>query len=90
MRRTEALCKALGWQGGTVHQISVETGVPVNDLLYGEVSDKSLSSDYTSGWFAGRTCTVEFNQKVNFPKHKGNKDFWIGVAEGLMLQWAMS
>lgn len=90
MNRTQALCKALGWQGGTIHQVSEETGVSVEELLYGEPLDKSLIAGYTGGWFAGRTCTVEFNLRVNFPKNKGNPDFWIGVAEGVMLQWAMT
>lgn len=90
MNRTQALCKALGWQGGTIHQVSQETGVSVEELLYGEVEDKSLASEYTGGWFAGRTCSLEHNRKVNFPQNKGNRDFWIGVAEGLMLQWVLN
>lgn len=83
MNRTQALCKALGWQGGTIHQISDETNCSVNDLLYG--SPNKSSQNYTSGWFAGRTCSLEHNQMINFPKHKGDLNFWLGVADGLIL-----
>ena len=81
--RTEALCKALGWQGGTIHQIVKETGCEVDKLLYGEPTCNHLSSDHSYGWAAGRTCSVEFNLKTNFPKRRGNIDFWLGVAEGI-------
>jgi hypothetical protein len=86
MNRTEAICKALGYQGGTIHQLAAETGVSVEDLLYGVPSATYLSSDYSQGWAAGRTCSVDFNRTVNFPAHFGNKDFWLGVAMGLIAQ----
>jgi hypothetical protein len=87
MTRTGALVKAMGWQGGTIHQLAQETGVDVHTLLYAKKpSDQSLASPYTQGWFAGRTCTIEFNKHTNFPKFKGNSDFWLGVAEGLIHQ----
>lgn len=82
--RMKAYCKAFGWQGGTIHQVSEETGVSVQNLLYAEApKNPSLTSDYCLGWFAGRTCSTEHNKAVNFPKYKGNVDFWIGVAEGI-------
>jgi hypothetical protein len=85
MTRLDAFCKALGWHGGTIHQVAAETGCDVSDLL-GEVpSDTSLDSAYSRGWFAGRTCSVAFNRKHNFPGEKGILDFWLGVADGLML-----
>ena len=84
MTRTEALCKAFGWQGGTIHQLSEETGCDVAALLYGEPSYRGLASDYTGGWFAGRTCSLQHNLERNFPRYKGNLDFWIGVAEGII------
>lgn len=30
---TELLMKALGWQGGTVHQVARETGITVSQIL---------------------------------------------------------
>lgn len=27
------MCEFLGWQGGTIHQVSVEIGLPVQDVL---------------------------------------------------------
>lgn len=86
MNRTEALCRVLGWQGGTIHQVATETGCRVEHLLYGSVSDQTLTSDYTKGWFSARTCSLEWNRKTNFPKHKGNLAFWIGAAEGMILK----
>ena len=83
MNRTQALCQAFGWQGGTIHQVAQETGCKVSDLLYAEYAETPA---YERGWFAGRTCSVEFNLRVNFPKEQGNLDFWLGVAEGLILK----
>lgn len=33
MTNTELLMKALGWQGGTVHQVARETGLTVMQIL---------------------------------------------------------
>ena len=33
MTNTELLMKALGWQGGTVHQVASETGLTVSEIL---------------------------------------------------------
>lgn len=90
MNRVQALNKALGQSSKTIEEIAEITGVPASELLYGEATSKHLTSEYTGGWFAGRTCSLEFNLQVNFPKNVGNKDFWIGVAEGLMLEWVLS
>lgn len=84
MTRLEALCKALGWQGGTIHQVATETGCTVQDLIHSRPSTTHLGSDHCSGWFAARTCSLEHNRRVNFPAAKGNLDFWLGVAEGIL------
>jgi hypothetical protein len=81
--RLEAFCKAFGWQGGTIHQVAAETGCKAEDLLAGKAAKTGWDSDHCGGWFAGRTCTVEFNRHTNFPPRKGNLDFWLGVADGL-------
>ena len=83
MTRLEALCKALGWQGGTIRQVAAEIGCKAEDILNSSPTDMTLNTAYSRGWFAGRTCTVEFNRHTNFPPRKGNLDFWLGVADGL-------
>lgn len=84
MTRLEALCKALGWQGGTIHQVAAETGCSVQDLIYGQPSATHITSDHAGGWFSARTCSLEHNRRVNFPANKGNLDFWLGVADGIL------
>ena len=84
IERTQALCNALGWQGGTIHQVAEETGCSVADLLYAETISHSFS--HSQGWFAGRTCSTQFNKDVNFPNHKGDVQFWHGVADGLVVR----
>jgi hypothetical protein len=86
MTRLEALCKALGWQGGTIHQVAAETGCPADDLLSARPKNVNLGSDYSAGWFAGRTCSLQYNLTVNFPKRKGNLEYWLGVAMGLIME----
>lgn len=76
MKRTEALCRFLGWQGGTVHQVSQITGVNSTDVIYGEaVHDE----DYLNGWWTGRD-----KNKDKALRRRGNVQFWLGVAEGFI------
>lgn len=82
MTRLEAYCKALGWHGGTIHQVAEQTKCSPDKLLEGLPTATNLSSDYTKGWFAARTCSVEHNRLINFPKYIGNVDFWLGIADG--------
>lgn len=77
---TELLCIALGWQGGTVHQVAAETGLTVSQIV--ETDRKEETGDFFLGHSAVRTCSLEFNREVNFPKHKGNLSFWMGAARG--------
>ena len=84
MTRLDAFCKAFGWQGGTIHQVAEMTGCKADDLLTGKAADETIASAYARGWFAGRTCSIEFNKLNNFPAHRGVLDFWLGVADGLI------
>lgn len=36
MKNTEIACLLLGWQGGTIHQVSEETGLSVEQILQTE------------------------------------------------------
>jgi hypothetical protein len=77
---------ALGWQGGTIHQVVEATGLTVEQILKLNETreDVNIGSDQSAGWFAVRTCDLEFNLRVNFPKRQGNVAFWFGVMRG---QW---
>lgn len=33
LSNTEIACLLLGWQGGTIHQVSKETGLSIEDIL---------------------------------------------------------
>jgi hypothetical protein len=47
----ELACKALGWQGGTIHDAAKALGVDSNDLLYGNAEGVGdMESDFTYGW----------------------------------------
>lgn len=83
-QRMTAYLAAFGWQGGTIHQVVIETGCNAYDLLHGE--DKERDKDHTGGWFAARTCSPEFNRATNFPRHQGDLQFWLGFASGWTLK----
>jgi len=80
--RLISLLHVFGWTGGTVHQIARETGCSAADLLHGTPPGGYNSA--ARGWFAVRTCSPEFNRRVNFPEAQGDLSFWLGAAFG---QW---
>ena len=47
-QRMRNLLRYFGWQGGTIHQVAKETGISVQDLLYGEI-DKTNNKDFWLG-----------------------------------------
>ena len=75
-----------GWQGGTIQQVAAEIGCKAEDILNSSPTDMTLNTAYSRGWFAGRTCTVEFNRSHNFPQRMRDLDFWLGVADGSIEQ----
>ncbi len=89
--RLEALYWAFGWQGGTIHQLEKETGLSVAQLM--DLDDckfysrecNNIYSEYSKGWFAVRTSTIQDNYDMNFGMaiRKGNGQFWQGVADGI-------
>lgn len=78
--RTEALMLALGWQGGTVHQVANELGLDAHEIIYADASE--YNQDHKGGWFAYRTNSLEFNQRFK-ASERGNLQFWLGVAGGV-------
>lgn len=79
--RTEALMRAFGWQGGTIHQMAHETGCDAHDLIYAKSEEWNV--EHKKGWFAYMTCSLAHNQENTSPKKKGNLQFWLGVASGV-------
>jgi hypothetical protein len=84
MKRTEALCRVLGWQGGTVHQVEKEIGVSSTDIIYGTPES---ANDYAAGRAAVRECSLEYIRGFAVRDFKGNKDFWLGVADTFAATW---
>lgn len=81
--KTLVIMHALGWQGGTIHQVEQETGLKSNELWFGDITDKGHGDcDSARGWLAVRTCSLEHNRKVNWPRYRGNLNFWLGVMAG--------
>lgn len=90
MNPTLLVLNALGYQGGTIHQAAQETGLTTEEILSLPTRENevkgSLTSDYSSGWCAVRTCNLTFRKEVIYPKYRGNINFWAGVVRGLYLQ----
>ena len=83
---TKPFFEMLGWQGGTIHQVSDEIGVPVEVLLYGKPSSTLGSNcDYMKGQYAFSTCSKEWVRERLLPMYKGNADFWLGYKIAYMI-----
>ena len=81
--RTRYCMQALGWNGGTVHQLCETIGCDVNEFLYADADGVGyIGSDFSAGWFATRTCGLEFFLKEILPERMGNLQFWFGVCAG--------
>ena len=82
-QRADALFYYFGWQGGNVHQLASETGLTTNQILY-DAPDvpKNISSDFSSGFSAVRTCTKTWRVETLAPRYIGNISYWLGVMEG--------
>lgn len=78
--RTEALLRAFGCQGGTIHQVAQAAGCDAHDLIYAKTEEWNI--EHQKGWFAYLTCSLAHNQANITPK-KGNLQFWLGVASGV-------
>ncbi|URC22803.1 hypothetical protein KASHIRA_02290 [Serratia phage vB_SmaM-Kashira] len=79
---TELLMNALGWQGGTVHQVALATGLKVQTVLDLEgfkIEDVYQLEMYNTGkrWILDGGC------EKTIPKgRKGYPLFWLGVLDG--------
>lgn len=82
-QRFEALAYYFGWQGGTCHQLDDATGC--RDV----VSRPFDQSDNAFGWFAVRTCGVDWRCDKLAPEHKGDWPYWCGVIRGYWVTGAL-
>lgn len=76
---TGLIMQALGYQGGTIHQASQETGLSTNDILTLKKHQIGLNSDQSKGFCAILTNSLEFNRINLFNQFKGNVYFWLGA-----------
>lgn len=79
--RIEAINRAFGYQGGTVHDICKELQIDAHDFIYKPAEEYSQA--HKAGWFAYNTNSLEFNQENILDKMKGNLQFWIGICDGV-------
>lgn len=82
--RTELVMQAIGWQGGTVHDLCHELGLDVIKFLNHEPEFKYVASDYFFGMCIN-TNGLEYRKNSLIPKYKGNYDYWIGAARSMEL-----
>ena len=81
--RTRLAIKILGWQGGTIHQVCETFGVKVNNFLYDSAEEVGvINSPFSHGWFAVRTCPLDYVRKTLIPRHRGNLQFVFGMLAG--------
>lgn len=90
---TELLMNALGWQGGTVHQVARETGLSVLEILdldkYYPADGDNRSAAYMfvgqvragQGFKRGLLLTNEHSQRISGDDFTGydNVMYWRGV-----------
>lgn len=79
---TELVLNALGYQGGTIHQASEETGLTVQEILNLGFTEPQvgLGSDQSKGFSSVLTNSVSFNKEKVFPLFRGNISFWFGAS----------
>jgi hypothetical protein len=79
--RAVALACVFGWPEASPLQITEQTGLNINQFL--SVPADPYDEEFRAGWFAARTCTLDWNLDHNFPAYRGRVQFWIGVAEAV-------
>lgn len=82
--RTELVMNAIGWQGGTVHELCKVLGLDVCKFLMHVPENKSLASDYGFGC-AINTNSMQYRIDVIIPNRQGDYDYWVGAARSMEL-----
>lgn len=83
--RLEAYNKALGWVNRPIEDIAAYTGCEAVELLDSYPADDSQSGPYGLGWHS-KNKSLEVRMADIFPCNRGNLDFWLGVAHGIMIR----
>lgn len=81
---TELLMQALGWQGGTVHQVAQETGLTVCQVLDLDKVIMTYNTPRRWGRIDAREGDVKGRYKarrVEFPDVSGLISYWHGVLQ---------
>lgn len=78
---TELLMNALGWQGGTVHQVAAVTGLKVATIL--DLDKETAGDVYQLEMYnGGYRWAIEGGKENNVPKdRRGYPLFWAGVLD---------
>lgn len=79
MNRTLLVMRALGWHGGTVHDLCRYLDIDVGLFLYGNPDSTRTGSAYNHGLFFN-TCSMKHRLETLVPAWQGSVDFWLGVA----------
>lgn len=78
MSRTPEMRMANLLRGGTIHQLAMETGVPSQELLYGEPAPAG-ENHYSHGRLAAEAMALVSRRSL-IPETHGDREFWLGVA----------
>lgn len=83
MTTTEYLMKALGWQGGTVHQVATATGLNVQTIL--ALDETKITDLYQLEMYnGGYTWAMNGGKENNIPQDKrGYPLFWLGAMDAI-------
>lgn len=89
MTNTELLMKALGWQGGTVHQVASDTGLTVSEVLNLHTAPISNRIAYDHGLKAVKLDVVDIcgYQAYRICAYRPDRiSFWRGVLDAQKAQ----
>ncbi|BBK09161.1 hypothetical protein [Klebsiella phage 05F01] len=83
MTNTELLMKALGWQGGTVHQVAQVTKLNVMTIL--NLHEIKITDTYQLAMYnGGYLWLVNGGSEKNIDKDSlGYPLFWLGVLDAM-------
>lgn len=85
---TQLLCYAIGWQGGTIHQVAETTGLSVDWIASTNALEAGAKNqndgDFRGGWFCVRTCGQDYVKEKVIPNRKGDEAFWLGAVSGIV------
>lgn len=77
--------RAIGWQGGTVHELCLLLGLDVHEFLTEKPTRTWCGTNYDRGLY-WHTNSKEHQQKSLIPAYSGVLDYWLGVARAQHLK----